>query len=128
MIIVVTRAKRTHREDLPGDTVPAVGEENRDDLCGSHRQLLRAAHAAIWGSPAGGVTASIAPTRRIVPAGTLCMAIRHPQWWIASTLALRAGAAHRPAALTQRRRPLRSARDALRTPNSLRCCGGVASR
>src|SRR6516162_9139423 len=37
-------------------------------------------------------------------------------YWIASTLALRAGAAHRPAALTQRQRPLRSARDPLRRP------------
>ena len=36
-----------------------------------------------------------------------------PRCRVASTLALRAGAAHRPAALTQRRRPLRSARDPL---------------
>jgi len=51
----------------------AVGEENR--LCGRCRQLLRAAHAAIaLGSP--------------------CR--------IASTLALSAGAAHRPAAQKQR--------------------------
>jgi len=34
-------------------------------------------------------------------------------YWIASTLALRAGAAHRPAALTRRRRPIRSARTPL---------------
>ena len=56
----------------------AVGEENHDDLCGRCRRLLRAAHAAIaLGSPC----------------------------WIASTLALRAGAAHRPAAQTQRGEP-----------------------
>jgi hypothetical protein len=54
-----------------------------------------------------------------VPTAALRTAITHPSPLpIASTLALRAGAAHRPAALTQRRRALKSARDPLSLPTS----------
>src|SRR5262249_49503859 len=67
---------------------------------------------------AGAVIPRTAPAHRIVPVAAFCMVIRpsHPCCRIASTVVLRVGAAHRPAAFTQRWRSLRSVRAPLRRP------------